>query len=105
MLHPKKMFFSFVLFAILGAVLSFMVAPVQAEPSAFQTTPGIEATLVVETPTVSITGTETVPVTGTPNTTPMMWIFFGLIGLLGVVFLIALISGTNRNKPGEPPVV
>ena len=31
-----------------------------------------------------------------------MWIFFGLIGLLGVIFLVALLAGSNAHRHDGP---
>ena len=94
------------LFLLLWAAFGFVAGPTQIQrASAFQETP-IVVTVPVEGVTViAPVVTQLVPVTGTDNTGPMMWIFFGLIGLLGVIFLVALLagSGSRHTHDGPPP--
>jgi hypothetical protein len=92
------------LFVLLWAAFGFVAGPPQVQSaSAYQETP-IVVTVPVEGVTViAPVVTQLVPVTGTDNTTPMMWIFFGLIGLLGVIFLVALLAGSNAHRHDGPP--
>ena len=90
------------LFVLLWGAFGFVAGPSQAQTAAFQTTP------VVSTPAVGVTVvapvvTQLVPVTGTTDPSPMMWIFFGLIALLGVVFLVALLAGSGAHRHDGPP--
>ena len=95
------------LFVLLWAAFGFVAGPAQVQSAnAFQETPVVEVTVPVEGVTVvAPVVTQLVPVTGTDNTSPMMWIFFGLIGLLGVIFLVALLagSGSRHTHDGPPP--
>ena len=85
------------LFVLLWGAFGFVAGPSQAQTAAFQTTPEVGVTVVV--PVV----TQLVPVTGTTDPSPMMWIFFGLIALLGVVFLVALLAGSGAHRHDGPP--
>lgn len=91
------------LFVLLWGAFGFAAGPSQAQSVSFQETP-----IVVDTPAVSTTlvvpvVTQLVPVTGTTDPSPMMWIFFGLIALLGVVFLVALLAGSGAHRHDGPP--
>jgi len=90
------------LFVLLWGAFGFVAGPTQAQSASFQATP------VVNTPAVGVTVvapvvTQLVPVTGTTDPSPMMWIFFGLIALLGVVFLVALLAGSGAHRHDGPP--
>ena len=90
------------LFVLLWGAFGFVTAPSQVQSQvAFQDTPVVVTVegVTVVAPVV----TQLVPVTGTDNTSPMMWIFFGLIGLLGVIFLVALLAGSGTHRHDGPP--
>ena len=90
------------LFVLLWAAFGFVAGPPQVQSaSAYQDTPVVVTVegVTVVAPVV----TQLVPVTGTDNTSPMMWIFFGLIGLLGVIFLVALLAGSGTHRHDGPP--
>ena len=89
------------LFVLLWGAFGFVPAPPQAQSAAFQTTPAV--TPPTGTTLVAPVVTQLVPVTGTSDPSPMMWIFFGLIALLGVVFLVALLAGTGAHRHDGPP--
>ena len=92
------------LFVLLWAAFGFVAGPSQVQSaSAFQETPIVVTVPVEGVTVVAPVVTQLVPVTGTDNTSPMMWIFFGLIGLLGVIFLVALLSGANAHRHDSPP--
>jgi hypothetical protein len=90
------------LFVLLWGAFGFVAGPTQAQSASFQATP-------VDTPAVGVTVvapvvvTQLVPVTGTTDPSPLMWIFFGLIALLGVVFLVALLAGSGAHRHDVPP--
>ena len=92
------------LFVILWAAFGFVAGPSQVQSaSAFQDTPVVVTVPVEGVTVVAPVVTQLVPVTGTDNTGPMMWIFFGLIGLLGVIFLVALLAGSSAHRHDGPP--
>jgi hypothetical protein len=92
------------LFVLLWGAFGFVAGPAQVQSQvAFQDTP-IVVTVPVEGVTLVVpVVTQLVPVTGTSDPSPMMWIFFGLIGLLGVIFLIALLAGSSAHRHDGPP--
>ena len=95
--------FALMLFALLWAAFGFVAGPSHVQSaSAFQETPIVVTVPVEGVTVVAPVVTQLVPVTGTDNTSPMMWIFFGLIGLLGVIFLVALLSGSNAHRHDGP---
>lgn len=93
------------LFVLLWGAFGFIAGPSQVQSvNAFQETPVVEVTVPVDGVTVvAPVVTQLVPVTGTDNTSAMMWIFFGLIGLLGVIFLVALLAGSGAHRHDGPP--
>ena len=92
------------LFVLLWAAFGFVAGPVQVQSaSAYQDTPVVVTVPVEGVTVVAPVVTQLVPVTGTDNTSPMMWIFFGLIGLLGVIFLVALLAGSSTHTHDGPP--
>jgi hypothetical protein len=99
----RKMTFPFalLLFILLWGAFGFVAAPPQVQSVAFQTTPAV--TVPAGTTLVAPVVTQLVPVTGANNPSPIMWIFFGLIALLGVVFLVALLAGTGAQRHDGPP--
>ncbi len=108
----KKMIYTLTLFvfiAMLG-VFGFAVAPVSAQP-AMQETVVVPPEITPIINTVVVPGaTQLVPVTGgddTATTNIMMLLFYGFLGLLGVVLLVALFASANRTvyvrRDGPPP--
>ena len=98
--------FALMLFVLLWAAFGFVAGPPQVQSaSVYQETPVVVTVPVEGVTVIAPVVTQLVPVTGTDNTSPMMWIFFGLIGLLGVIFLVALLagSGTHRHEGPPPP--
>lgn len=95
------------LFILLWGAFGFVAGPSQVESQVvFQDTPGVVTASVDGVTLVAPVATQFVPVTGTNDPSPMMWIFFGLIGLLGVIFLIALLAGSGAHRhdgPSPPP--
>jgi hypothetical protein len=75
--------------------------------------PTVAATVVVTTivnstvipPAVAVT--QVVPVTGTPGPNLMLLLFYGFLGLLAIVLLVALFASANRTtyvrRDGPPP--
>jgi len=90
------------LFVLLWGAFGFVAGPSQAQTAAFQTTP-VANTPAVGTTLVVPVVTQLVPVTSTSDPSPMMWIFFGLIALLGVIFLVALLAGSGAHRHDVPP--
>jgi hypothetical protein len=90
------------LFVLLWGAFGFIAGPSQAPSVAFQETPVVNTPAVGTTLVVPVV-TQLVPVTGTTDPSPMMWIFFGLIALLGVVFLVALLAGSGAHRHDSPP--
>jgi hypothetical protein len=90
------------LFVLLWGAFGFIAGPTQAQSAAFQETPVVN-TPAVGTTLVAPVVTQLVPVTGTTDPSPMMWIFFGLIALLGVIFLVALLAGSGAHRHDGPP--
>lgn len=96
-------------FVVMWGVFGFVAAaPAGAQP-ALQDTVAPEPTVVVET--VVVPGaTQLVPVTGddtdaAPNL--MMLLFYGFLGMLAIVLLVALFASANRTtyvrRDGPPP--
>ena len=89
---------------LLWAAFGFVAGPSQVQSaSSFQETPVVVTVPVEGVTVVAPVVTQLVPVTGTDNTNPMMWIFFGLIGLLGVIFLMTLLAGSGTHTHDGPP--
>jgi hypothetical protein len=85
-----------------GAFGFFAAAPASAQPLAQETVVPPEVTLVPEVDVTAI-----VPVTG-DDTGPnlMTLLFYGFLGLLAIVLLIALFASANRTtvvREGPPP--
>ena len=109
----RKMIYTLTLFVfvVLWAVFGFVAAPSAHAQPAFQDTvvaPTVVVTTVVNTvipPAVNIT--QVVPVTGTVGPNIMMLLFYGFLGLLAIVLLVALFASANRTtyvrRDGPPP--
>lgn len=92
------------LFVLLWSAFGFVAGPPQVQSAnAFQETPVVITVPVEGVTVIAPVVTQLVPVTGTDNTSPMMWIFFGLIGLLGVIFLVALLASSGAHRHDGPP--
>lgn len=107
------------LLLVMWGLLGFSSAPVSQFQPAFQDTPvpPTEAPTSAGVPTIVVTTvvqtvvapgvTQVVPVTG--NTAPniMMLLFYGFLGLLAIVLLVALFASANRTtyvrRDGPPP--
>jgi hypothetical protein len=105
----KKIIYTFTLFSLIAMWGAFaFTAPVNAGPAAQETiiVPTVAFTIVP--PDVNITAV--VPVTGEDETATMnvmTLLFYGFLGLLAVVLLVALFASANRTtyirREGPPP--
>ena len=95
-------------FIVMWGVFGFVsAAPAGAQPAAQDTV--VAPTVIVET--VVVPGaTQLVPVTGNENTAApsvMMLLFYGFLGMLAIVLLVALFASANRTtyvrRDGPPP--
>ena len=93
------------IFVLMWGVFGFAAAPAHAQPA-------IQDTIVPVTvvSTVLVPGaTQLVPVTGNDPaaTNVMMLLFYGFLGLLAIVLLVALFASANRTvyvrRDGPPP--
>lgn len=109
----RKMIYTLTLFVfvVMWGVFGFAAAPAGSVQPALQDTvvaPTVVVTTVVNT-VVAPVATQLVPVTGTNNPGPnvMMLLFYGFLGLLAVVLLVALFASANRTtyvrRDGPPP--
>lgn len=92
----RKMIYTFTLFTlvILWGVFA-TAAPVSAQPAAQETVVPPEVTLIP--PDVNVTAI--VPVTGDDTVGPnlMTLLFYGFLGILAIVLLVALFASANRT--------
>ncbi|HJS19457.1 MAG TPA: hypothetical protein VJ785_11970 [Anaerolineales bacterium] len=105
----KKLIYTLTLFTLVALWGAFtFAAPVSAGPEAQETVivPTVASTIVP--PDVNITAV--VPVTGedeAATTNIMTLLFYGFLGLLAVVLLVALFASANRTtyirRDGPPP--
>lgn len=94
-------------FVVMWGLFGFATAPsVGAQPALQETV--VAPTVIVET--VIVPGaTQLVPVTGDDPATPnlMMLLFYGFLGMLAIVLLVALFASANRTtyvrRDGPPP--
>lgn len=90
-------------FIVMWGVFGFVAAvPANAQPAAQDT---IVATVIT---TVIVPATQLVPVTGDNATTNvMLLLFYGFLGMLAIVLLVALFASANRTtyvrRDGPPP--
>ena len=99
------------IFVAMWGVFGFVAAPAaHAQPELQDTVvaPTIVVTTIVNTvvpPAVAVT--QVVPVTGTVGPNIMMLLFYGFLGLLAIVLLVALFASANRTtyvrRDGPPP--
>jgi Trk-type K+ transport system membrane component len=93
-------------FVVMWGILGFAsAAPTGAQPALQDT---VVPTVIVET--VVVPGaTQLVPVTGDDTVAPnlMMLLFYGFLGMLAIVLLVALFASANRTtyvrRDGPPP--
>jgi len=92
-------------FVLMWGVFGFAAAPVSAQPALQDTV--VPVTVIS---TVIVPGaTQLVPVTGNDPaaTNVMMLLFYGFLGLLAIVLLVALFASANRTvyvrRDGPPP--
>ena len=102
----RKMIYTLTLFVF---VLMWGVFGFAAAPSA-QAQPALQETVVVTTVANTLVApvvTQIVPVTGTSTPSAMMLLFYGFLGLLAIVLLVALFASANRTtyvrRDGPPP--
>jgi hypothetical protein len=104
----RKLIYTLTLFTFVLAwgVFGFAAVPVHAQPALQDTV--VPAVTIVNTVVVPVT-TQLVPVTGNepPATNVMMLLFYGFLGLLAIVLLVALFASANRTayvrRDGPPP--
>lgn len=108
----RKLFYTLTLFVlvVMWGVLGFVSAPAAHAQPALQETvivPTVVVTDIVGT-LIAPSVTQVVPVTGDPaGPNIMMLLFYGFLGLLAIVLLVALFSSANRTtyvrRDGPPP--
>jgi hypothetical protein len=105
----RKLTYTLTLFAfvVMWGIFGFAAAPASAQQPAIQET--VIVPTVVTTVIAPVT-TQLVPVTGTDNTAApnvMMLLFYGFLGMLAIVLLVALFASANRTtyvrRDGPPP--
>jgi hypothetical protein len=110
---PLYLLAVFVLVVMWG-LFGFSSPPVSQFQPAFQDTalpptgaPTIVVTTVVNNTVVAPGVTQVVPVTGNAAPNIMMLLFYGFLGLLAIVLLVALFASANRTtyvrRDGPPP--
>ena len=98
----RKMIYTLTLFVfvVMWGIFGFAAGPVSAQPALQETivVPTVEVTPIVNT-VIAPGPTQLVPVTGNdPGTTNiMMLLFYGFLGLLAIVLLVALFASANRT--------
>jgi hypothetical protein len=106
----RKMLFTLTLFVFVAmwGVFGFAGAPSASAQPAVQDTivaPTVVVTTIVNPPAIAVT--QVVPVTGTPGPSIIMLLFYGFLGLLAIVLLVALFASANRTtyvrRDGPPP--
>jgi hypothetical protein len=99
-----------ILFIVMWGLFGFVAAiPAGAQPAAQETVivPTVVLSPIVNT--VVVPGaTQLVPVTGNdPAPSVMMLLFYGFLGMLAIVLLVALFASANRTtyvrRDGPPP--
>lgn len=104
----RKLTYTLTLFVlvVMWGILGFATAaPTDAQPALQDTVapPTVVATVIVPGPT------QLVPVTGDDTAAPnlMMLLFYGFLGMLAIVLLVALFASANRTtyvrRDGPPP--
>jgi hypothetical protein len=118
LLMTRRMIYALPLlvFVVMWGLLAFASTPVANFQPAFQDTaipptgaPTVVATTItnnsVVPPTVGVT--HIVPVTGNAAPNIMMLLFYGFLGLLAIVLVVALFASVNRTtymrRDGPPP--
>ncbi len=103
----RKIIYTLTLFTIvlMWGVFGFAAAPVSAQPALQDTVVPVTVINTVVVPGA----TQLVPVTGNDPaaTNVMMLLFYGFLGLLAIVLLVALFASANRTayvrRDGPPP--
>lgn len=113
-----KLFYPITLFAIVIALGMFALAgtsPASAGPAAQETVVAPTVQVTVNPPAVTqivppaVNVTAVVPVTGTDPVGPniLTLLFYGFLGLLAIVLMVALFASANRTtyvrRDGPPP--
>ena len=104
----RKLVYTLILFAfvLMWGIFGFAAAPAHAQPALQDTV--VPAVTVVNTIIAPVT-TQLVPVTGNDPaaTNVMLLLFYGFLGLLAIVLLVALFASANRTayvrRDGPPP--
>ena len=102
------------LLLVMWGLFGFSAAPVSHFQPALQDTavpptgaPTVVVTTVVNTTVVAPGVTQVIPVTGNAAPNIMMLLFYGFLGLLAIVLLVALFASANRTtyvrRDGPPP--
>src|SRR6266545_4112516 len=96
----RKLLYTLTLFVVvvMWGVFAFAAGPVYAQPALQDTI--VPATVVVTqiVNTIIAPGvTQVVPVTSTPGPSIMLLLFYGFMGLLAIVLLVALFASANRT--------
>ncbi len=111
----RKMIYTLTLivFVVMWGVFGFVSAPSAHAQPALQDTlvaPTVVTTVVVTNIVTTVIApgvTQVVPVTGTAGPNVMMLLFYGFLGLLAIVLLVALFASANRTtyvrRDGPPP--
>ncbi|HSJ89798.1 MAG TPA: hypothetical protein VK909_21480 [Anaerolineales bacterium] len=114
----RKMIYTLTLFVfiVMWGVFGLAAAPpARAEPALQDTlaptvvVPTVVVTTVVNQTVIApaIGVTQVVPVTGSAGPNIMMLLFYGFLGLLAIVLLVALCASANRTtyvrRDGPPP--
>ena len=114
----RKLIYPFTLFIIVIALGMFAfagAAPASAGPAAQDTAPAPTIQITVNPPAITqivppaVNVTAVVPVTGNDQVGPniLTLLFYGFLGLLAIVLLVALFASANRTtyvrRDGPPP--
>lgn len=105
----KKLFYTLALFTVVALWGAFTFAgPVSAGPAAQETVIVPTVAFTIVPPDINVTAV--VPVTGEDEvaaTNVMTLLFYGFLGLLAVILLVALVASANRTtyvrRDGPPP--
>lgn len=111
----RKMIYTLTLFVfiVMWGVFGFVAAPAAHAQPVLQDTvapPTAGPTVVVTNIVTTVIApgvTQVVPVTGTASPNILMLLFYGFLGLLAIVLLVALFASANRTtyvrRDGPPP--
>lgn len=105
----RKILYTLTLFVFVAmwGVFGFAAAPAASGQPVAQDTVVVPTVVVTVVNPPAISVTQVVPVTGTPGPSIMMLLFYGFLGLLAIVLLVALFASANRTtyvrRDGPPP--